>query len=57
MAECLAYLNTFSVSIPVFDAGSAASERAQAFTDFLNELNNAGTIWGLLSSLPSYKTG
>ncbi len=53
LASCL---STFSVSIPVFDAGAAASEGEQAFTSFLNALDNAGSIWGLLNELPSYKT-
>jgi hypothetical protein len=53
LASCL---STLSVSIPVFDAGDAASEGEQAFTNFLDDLNNAGTIWGLLGSLPSYQT-
>lgn len=53
LASCL---STFSVSIPVFDAGAAASEGEQAFTNFLDALNNAGTISGLLGTLPSYKT-
>ncbi len=47
LASCL---DTVSVSIPVFDAGEAASAGAQAFTQTLNALNDAGTVIGLLNA-------
>jgi len=53
LASCL---STFSVSIPVFGAGDAATEGEQALTNFLDLLNNASNIEGLLGALPSYNT-